>query len=416
MLFDYAGFITNPFVLIFTAIAAGAIIGKIRLGRFELGASGGLFTGLVLGWFVYSKYALPYINAEDTPVFAANILKEGMVPKSIFDFALILFVASVGLLASRDIGRIIKKYGIKFIVLGVIITLTGALGIYSSYHIFNGLDSHTAAGVYTGALTSSPGLAAAIETAAELGGAAEAQIGYGYAVAYAPGVIVVILAMQLLPFLFRIDIEKEKKNYIIEMKTGKDAEPAYNNKSGIDIIGFSIVCVMGYILGSLNFYLGTFIGSIKLGSTGGVLIVSLLLGYIGRIGFIDFRIEPRVLGAIKDMAIAVFLAVVGLRYGYEAVSSLSGNGAVLALVSFMDGLFAIMVGFAVGRYVFKMNWILLAGAICGGMTSTPGLGAAIDSTGSDEVASGYGATYPFALIGMVIFSIILNRILQLGLF
>jgi len=43
------------------------------------------------------------------------------------------------------------------------------------------------------------------------------------------------------------------------------------------------------------------------------------------------------------------------------------------------------------------------------MTSTPGLGAAIDAIGSDEPASGYCAVYPFALLFMVIFSIILNQ-------
>jgi putative transport protein len=47
---------------------------------------------------------------------------------------------------------------------------------------------------------------------------------------------------------------------------------------------------------------------------------------------------------------------------------------------------------------------MLSGAVCGGMTSTPGLGAAIDAVGSDEPASGYGAVYHFALLGMVIFS------------
>ncbi len=45
-----------------------------------------------------------------------------------------------------------------------------------------------------------------------------------------------------------------------------------------------------------------------------------------------------------------------------------------------------------------MNWIIIAGAICGGMTSTPGLGAAIDATQTDEVAAGYGAPTLWAII------------------
>ena len=44
------------------------------------------------------------------------------------------------------------------------------------------------------------------------------------------------------------------------------------------------------------------------------------------------------------------------------------------------------------------------------MTSTPGLGAATDAVGSDEPGAGYGATYPFALVGMVIFSMVLQKL------
>ena len=69
-----------------------------------------------------------------------------------------------------------------------------------------------------------------------------------------------------------------------------------------------------------------------------------------------------------------------------------------------------MAAFLLGRYVFKLNWVLLVGAICGGMTSTPGLGAAIDALDSDEPAAGYGATYPFALLGMIVFTILLHRL------
>jgi len=44
------------------------------------------------------------------------------------------------------------------------------------------------------------------------------------------------------------------------------------------------------------------------------------------------------------------------------------------------------------------------------MTSTPGLGAATEAIGSDEPGAGYGATYPFALLGMVIFAIVLHKL------
>lgn len=68
-------------------------------------------------------------------------------------------------------------------------------------------------------------------------------------------------------------------------------------------------------------------------------------------------------------------------------------------------------GLLVGKYALGINWIMLSGAICGGMTSTPGLGAAVAAVGGkDDPAAGYGATYPFALFGMVIFTIILHKL------
>ena len=152
------------------------------------------------------------------------------------------------------------------------------------------------------------------------------------------------------------------------------------------------------------------LGYVSLESTGGVLIGSLLLGYIGKIGPISFRMDPKVLAVLREVGLSAFLAIVGLNYGYGAVDAVMSSGAVLAIESLVVGAIAIMTGFFVGRYIFKIDWIMLSGAICGGMTSTPGLGAATDAVGSDDPGAGYGATYPFALFGMVIFTIILQKL------
>ena len=95
------------------------------------------------------------------------------------------------------------------------------------------------------------------------------------------------------------------------------------------------------------------------------------------------------LATVRELGIVLFLSVVGLRYGYRAVTSMAS-------------------GYLFGRYILKLNWMLLAGALCGTMTSTPGLGAAVEATGCDDVAAGYGAVYPAALLSMVLFTILLS--------
>jgi len=420
MKFELIPFLTNPFVPMFLAVVTGLMLGKVKIGKFSLGQSGALFTGIVIGWLFYSKYCIPFmidpLHAKKgliagAPKYAESYLANGIVPDSFFILTLILFIAAVGLLAAKDLAKVIRKYGAKFMILGAIITGTGALMVYLATLVFHGQNHFAVAGVYTGALTSSPGLAAALEATAKYGKEAQAQVGLGHAIGYAPGAFMIILVMNIFPIIFKIDIEKEKEKFRAEMGSTNKKEIKEKNikEVSMDVVSFFTVCLVGYFVGSINIYL-PFIKWLSLGSTGGVLIMSLWLGHVGKIGPLTFRMNTAVLSAIRDIALSLFLAIVGLEYGYETINALGGSGATLAGIAFGAGLIAMTVGYLVGRYVFKMNWIILAGAMCGGATSTPGLGAAIESTKTDEVAAGYGACYPFALLCKVIFVIILHKV------
>jgi len=462
--FDFVSLILNPFVLMFVTIAVGLLFGKIKFGKFSFGTSGALFVGLAIGWLVYG-FAQKIYDSNDAAaqgMKAAVQIMEGNGGKIInnyfFSTALIIFVAAVGLLAAKDLGIVIKKYGAKFVVLGLLITFIGAGATYMCTAFCKDTNAYAVAGVYTGAMTSSPGLASALETAqihsSELAdnfseksdkdkevvlsvlsldekykglniknteqlteemkqdfvNQATAQVGIGHAVGYPFGVIIVILAVNFLNIIFRFDVEKEKKNYQLEMEAARNIGNVKQiPTTDFSIISFALVCFIGYLIGSIKIYMGP-LGYVSLESTGGVLIGALLLGYIGKIGPISFRMDTKVLSIIRELGLAFFLAIVGLNYGYGAVDALTGSGLTLAVVSLVVGFIAVIIGFLVGRYLFKLNWIMLSGAICGGMTSTPGLGAATEAVGSDDPGAGYGATYPFALFGMVIFTIVLHKL------
>lgn len=163
MTLDLISLILNPFVLIFTTIGLGMLLAKIKLGRFTFGLSNCLFVGLLAGWWIYNfAYSLPSTSYGHNK--ALQLIKVGVVDQDFFNLFLILFIASVGLLASRDLGKIIRKYGYKFIILGFLITFMGAVATYGMAILLSGENSWEITGVYTGALTSSPGLAAALES------------------------------------------------------------------------------------------------------------------------------------------------------------------------------------------------------------------------------------------------------------
>jgi putative transport protein len=455
-------FISNPVFLMTITVFIGIILGNLKLGRLSFSTSGSMFVGIVLGWAVVNHINTIAADSEFYQI-AQDVLAKNIIDKGFFDLFLILFIASVGLLAAKEVGRVIKIYGIKFVILGFVITLIGAASTYSISLITPMDNPYYYSGVYTGALTSSPGLASSIESARvhsfqwienyellsdydkqrilniveedkdlkiqdntyltpeqknNFVQLAEAGVGTGYAVGYPFGVIIVIFAMNFFPIIFKIDLDKEK--LILDKELKYDSREKDNRIKGethqktrevyFDLCGFSLVCLIGFLIGSLKVSFATF-GEISLGTTGGVLVSALVLGHIGKVGPFCFRMDSRVLGLLRKITLAFFFSTIGLRYGYQVIDSLTGPGLTLAIASFFIGLIAMFSGFILGRYIFKINWIMLSGAICGGMTSTPGLGSAIDAVGSDEPAAGYGAVYPFALLGMVIFSNLLNQLI-----
>ena len=67
-------------------------------------------------------------------------------------------------------------------------------------------------------------------------------------------------------------------------------------------------------------------------------------------------------------------------------------------------LIPLIIGFIFGKFVFKLSLLNNLGSLCGGMTSTPALGTLISISGTDQVGSSYAATYPIALISVVLAS------------
>lgn len=61
-----------------------------------------------------------------------------------------------------------------------------------------------------------------------------------------------------------------------------------------------------------------------------------------------------------------------------------------------------IIGYIVASKVLKLRIFNTLGSICGGMTSTPALGTLISVTGTDDVASAYAATYPIALVCVIL--------------
>jgi putative transport protein len=174
------------------AITIGLAIGAISFRRLKLGISGVLFSSLIFGQMGFT------IDAK-----MLGFLR---------DFALIVFMYALGLQVGPGFGASLRAQGIRLnaltfcvIFLGAVMTAAIALAIP------NGM----AAGLYSGAFTTTPGLAAAQEavrgsSSGDNGASAAARIGLAYSITYPFGVVGPMLVVMALRFLFRVRLDDEK--------------------------------------------------------------------------------------------------------------------------------------------------------------------------------------------------------------
>jgi putative transport protein len=107
----------------------------------------------------------------------------------------------------------------------------------------------------------------------------------------------------------------------------------------------------------------------------------------------------------------LFMATVGTNAGSELAGILQSEGLQLIAVGLLITFIPMLVAGLIGKYVFKMNFIILLGVIAGAMTSTPGLAAIDGKTNSDAASLGYATVYPAALVLMIIVSQLLAVVL-----
>lgn len=143
-------------------------------------------------------------------------------------------------------------------------------------------------------------------------------------------------------------------------------------------------------------------GTFSLGMTGGPLLTALLLGHFGVVGPIaGYMPRPSRL-LLNDIGLILFLAASGVQAGASFMTVLAEHGPKLVTAGAVITVAPVLIGYPLARYVFKLNMLEALGGICGGMTSTPGLGAITAKTDAQAPVIGYAAAYPVALILMTL--------------
>ena len=382
MLSLFTGSGVGPTILYLSlSIFLGLLLGKIKIAKVSLGITWVLFVGIALS--------------------ACGITLNHDMLHVIKEFGLILFVVGVGLQVGPGFFQSFKKGGLAMNLMALV---NAALGVVITVIIAKVAHQDLAdmAGVYTGAITNTPGLSAAQQAVTDVGieGGAE-RLAAGYAVAYPLAVVGMIVTCILLRPLCRIDLNNEPTTLNSEPSTTLNSKLSTLNsaKHSFAIIPIFVIIALGIVIGSIPIPVGLN-APVKLGLAGGPLVVAIIGGWLGvKKGWFNTEFtEGQGVHALREVGIALFLACVGLEAGGKFVGTVQEHymwvvyGVVITMVP------PILVGLF-GRLVLKMNYYTLMGFIGGSHTDPPTLAFAntVAPEGCKLPNMGYATVYPLTM-------------------
>lgn len=404
--------ISNIYTLLFVVFGVllfGYLLGRITIKGISLGDAGVFIIALLFGALLFN------VNDAGELIFAASSkpydFSSGLT--IIESLGLILFVTSVGYIAGPKFFGNFKKNFKSYVLLGLVIIIAGGLSavacIYAGELFGYGAtienqDGFVAmiVGLLSGSLTSTPAFSAAKATVAE---EYTGLVSVGHGIAYIFGVVGVVLFVQLIPKLAKANMEEERAK--ISIKQENDSKKKVLKLFEIDhlgIAGFSLAAILGTIIGQIKIPLssnGLSGTCFSLTTTGGCLLVSLVLGHFGRIGCVNIMPTQNTLKLFRELGLVLFLVGAGIPGGAEFVANFDPMYFVYGIVM---TIVPMILGFLFAKYVLKLSLLNNLGSITGGMTSTPALGTLINVAGTEDVAAAYAATYPIALIAVVLVS------------
>jgi putative transport protein len=188
------GMVAHAVLALSVVATLGLVLGSVGFRGIRLGSAGVLFAGLLLG--------------------QAGLHIDQNILEFVRDFGLILFVYTVGLQVGPSFFSSLKRRGLQFNIIASTIVLLGALIVVAFRFLFH-FSLPTAAGLFSGATTNTPSLAAGQAALQNLKGLAPGSsdlLGMAYAAAYPFGVVGIILTMLLIQRVFGLDLEERTEN------------------------------------------------------------------------------------------------------------------------------------------------------------------------------------------------------------
>jgi len=160
-----------------------------------------------------------------------------------------------------------------------------------------------------------------------------------------------------------------------------------------DMIFVGVGVVLGGLFGLLSVTIGGL--PVTLTASGGALVGGLVFGWLRSLYPVFGRIPEAAIWVFDTVGLAVFIGVVGLSAGPTFFAGVQKSGLSLLVVGAVVAVLPHAVSILFGRYILRMNPLIVLGACAGAGTQTAALRAVQEEAQSKLPALGY--TVPYAI-------------------
>ncbi len=190
-------------------------------------------------------------------------------------------------------------------------------------------------------------------------------------------------------------------------KAARDIGYPERSTSATDLLMVGIGCVVGTLIGMIVIpVMGL---PLTLSTAGGVVVAGLVAGWLRSVHPTFGQIPDAGQWLLNDLGLNMFIACIGLASGKQAIAALQTSGLSVFLAGVVVALVPIIAGVFFGKFLLKMNPVLLLGALTGARVIPPALVTLQEEAGSSALTLGFAAPFAFANVILTIMgSVIVN--------
>lgn len=321
------------------------------------------------------------------------------------EIGLSLFILMIGLEVGSAFFDQIGKGGLRKWMLAILVVLGGTCVAC----LFSGLcdvERTTMAGILAGAVSNTPSLGAAQASAGVLSPEAARDMTLGYALAYPGGILGILAIVLILQQFFGIKASVGKKEtsfpFPYMLRLVQVQIPALHVSpailTGLTVLAF--FALVGFLAGKVPFPIPGLSMPFRLGTTGGTLLVGVLVSALApRLRF-SFLVDKAVsITGVKQWSLQVFMACIGLGVGSGFLNVIVRGGWIWALQGFVITVLPCALMAAIAVWWMKMPFEEVVGLLTVSTTNSP-VFAYCDSlpVNRRNLAMNYAALYPLVLI------------------